>query len=94
MNTTASLFAKILTALSDRDSGLNLEHLTALVSPLPDSSAGYDGAPSIKKNGQAALLDALIALNDGGYIVLNPLTDQSRITLKGLVWIGTKASLN
>ncbi|WP_433763950.1 hypothetical protein [Flavobacterium ginsenosidimutans] len=91
MNTTASLFAKILTALSDRDSGLNLEHLAALVTPLPDSVAGLR---TTEKNGQAALLDALIALNDGGYIALNPLTDQSRITLKGLVWIGTKGNLN
>ncbi|MCV2484728.1 hypothetical protein OD917_07320 [Flavobacterium sp. SH_e] len=91
MNTTASLFAKILTALSDRDSGLNLEHLAALVTPLPDSVAGLH---TTEKNGQAALLDALIALNDGGYIALNPLTDQSRITLKGLVWIGTKGNLN
>jgi hypothetical protein len=49
---------------------------------------------SAQRHNQAKILDALIALEDQGYIVLNRATDQSSITIKGLIKINHTALCN
>ncbi|OXG06982.1 hypothetical protein B0A64_09160 [Flavobacterium araucananum] len=43
---------------------------------------------------QAKILDTLILLDDQGYIVLDPDTDESSITLKGLLKINNTVFSN
>jgi hypothetical protein len=71
-----------------------LEELTALVIPAYNILKTFTENIAAQRENQAKLLDALMALDDMGYIVLNPATDQSRITIKGLIKINNRALCN
>jgi len=64
-----------------------LEELTAVVIPPYNILRTFTENMSAQRQNQAKILDALIALEDQGYIVLNRATDQSCITIKGLIKI-------
>jgi hypothetical protein len=49
---------------------------------------------SLERGNQAAVLDALLLLSENGHIFLNPDTDQSCITIKGLLTIDDKTVCN
>ncbi|QDW21058.1 hypothetical protein [Flavobacterium sp. KBS0721] len=64
-----------------------LEELTAVVIPPYNVLRTFAENMSAQRQNQAKILDALIALEDQGYIVLDRSTDQSSITIKGLIKI-------
>lgn len=49
---------------------------------------------SLDNEKQVAVLDALIVLNDQGYLFLNSNTDKSSITIKGLILLNSKIICN
>jgi hypothetical protein len=64
-----------------------LEELTLLLMPPCNVLRTFSENISAQRENHAKILDALIALEDQGYIVLNTATDESFITLKGLIKI-------
>lgn len=89
----SSISKKILQILVGRyEAGCTLEELTTLLissidSPFTDKSA-------VEKENHAKILEALIILNDKGLIFLNSNTDQSFITIKGLMEVNYKVLCN
>lgn len=71
-----------------------LEELTALVIPPYNILRTFSQNIAAQRENQAKILDALILLEDQGYIVLNPSTDKSSITLKGLIKINNTTFCN
>jgi hypothetical protein len=64
-----------------------LEELAAFVIPPYNVLKTFRENISAQRQNHAKILDALILLDDQGYIVLNPATDESSITIKGLIKI-------
>nr|WP_294788777.1 hypothetical protein [uncultured Flavobacterium sp.] len=94
METPSILSLKILHILSTRYYGsFTLEELTSFVNSISTISASSDSNSS-ERNGQALILETLIMLQDEGHIFLNSVTDQSCITLKGLIKIDSKVYCN
>ncbi|MCR4029691.1 MULTISPECIES: hypothetical protein [Flavobacterium] len=95
METLPTLFTKILQLLSTRYNGsFTLEELTSFINSISTISTATSDRISNERKEQVEILEALIQLNDAGYIFLNPVTDQSCITLKGLIKIDSKAYCN
>lgn len=67
--------------------GCTLEELGGLMIPVSNAGALTAGDMRSENRIQAAVLDALLILNDRGHIFLNPHTDKSTITIKGLTAI-------
>ncbi|WP_055092511.1 hypothetical protein [Flavobacterium aquidurense] len=95
METLSIFHIKILQILAGRyDMSITLEELTSLLSPVFNSQTVFiDNMPTEKKN-QVIVLDALLVLNDQGYVFLNSDTDKSCITVKGLIQINNKILCN
>lgn len=86
--------SRILDQLSARqNSSISLQELTCLVSPTSKLPQAGHSISSLRR-AQCMVLDALIMLHDLGYIFLDPVTDYSRITFKGLLKTGSKAHCN
>ena len=64
-----------------------LEELASFVIPPYNVLRTFRENIAAQRESHAKILDALIALEDQGYIVLNQATDQSSITIKGLIKI-------
>jgi len=62
-----------------------LEELTSLLFPVFNASATLTNHISNEIENQAKVLEALMVLNENGYIFLNAITDKSVITIKGLI---------
>lgn len=73
--------------------GCTFEELTKLVTSVPNVSK-FDDNIAFERENQAKLLDALVFMNSEGYIFLNSDTDQSLITIKGLIIINNKILWN
>ncbi len=73
--------------------GCTFEELTKLVTSVPNVSK-FDDDIAAERENQAKLLDALVFMNSEGYIFLNSDTDQSLITIKGLIIINNKILWN
>lgn len=71
-----------------------LEELATLVMPSYKISKTFTENIAAKRENQAKILDALILLDYEGYIFLNPATEQSSITIKGLIKINNKVFCN
>ncbi|WP_140504803.1 hypothetical protein [Flavobacterium pectinovorum] len=71
-----------------------LEELAALVIPPYNVLKTFTENISAQRENHAKIVEALILLDDQQYIVLNPTTDQSSITLKGLIKINNMAFCN
>jgi len=71
-----------------------LEELAMLVIPPYNVLRTFTENIAAQRQNHAKVLDALMALDDMGYIVLNPATDQSCITIKGLIKINNSTLCN
>ena len=94
METSSIIFIKILQILAGRyNMSFSLEEITQLitsVSNVPEFSQDI----TAQRENQSKLLDVLIAMDYEGYIFLNSSTDESVITLKGLIKINNKVFWN
>ncbi|WDF58200.1 hypothetical protein PQ462_15900 [Flavobacterium sp. KACC 22758] len=94
MEPSSVFFLKILLILAGKYSmGCTFEELTKLVTSVPNVSK-FDDDIAAERENQAKLLDALVFMNSEGYIFLNSDTDQSLITIKGLIIINNKILWN
>ena len=95
METIPLLHRKVLQILAGRyGSSCTIEELVNLLSPVLNDSTTLTNKVFIEKENQSRLLEALILLNDDGYIFLNPYTDKSSITIKGLMKINNNVVRN
>ena len=94
METAALLSNKILHKLADSYWRFStLAELTDNVSSYLNTLQPFLGNISFKIN-EAKILEALIQLDNDGYIYLNPNNDESSITIKGLIKIDNKILYN
>lgn len=90
---TSPVILKVLQTLADRyGKSCSLEELTSLVH-LKVHSSITDRLYAAKKR-QSFLLDALLYLDDQGFVFLNSDTDRSVITIKGLMKVNNKLLWN
>lgn len=93
METSGTLFIKILHILAGKyNMSFSLEELTNLIKA-SNTSKVSEGISAERKN-QSKLLDTLIFMDYEGYIFLNSDTDESVITIKGLIKINNKIFWN
>ncbi|WP_428232796.1 hypothetical protein [Flavobacterium sp.] len=71
-----------------------LEELASLIAPPYNVLRSFTENISAQRENHAKILDALILLDDKGYIVLDPASDKSCITLKGLLKINHTVFFN
>jgi len=94
MKTSSIFFTKILQVLASKYStSFTLEELTKLVYSFPNGSQFTMDIATERQN-QAKLLEILVLMNYEGYIFLNSDTDESLITIKGLIIINNKVFWN
>ena len=92
---TSSIISKILQLLSVRYGiSCSLEELTELVFNTTKSSNPSTNHLAHEKENQAVLLENLLMLNQQGLIFLDPDTDRSVITIKGLLKIHSRILCN
>lgn len=70
------------------------EELAVLLIPAYNILKTFTENIAAQRENQAKILEALILLDDQRYIVLNPATDESSITVKGLIKINHTAFCN
>ncbi len=81
--------------LADRyDMSCTLEELTSLLTPVFNTYTPVKDSISNEKKKQARVLDALMLLNNEGYIFLNSNSDESTISIKGLILVNNKVICN
>lgn len=86
---------KILQILADRyGMTCTLEELTSLLTAVFDLTIPLKESISNDKENQAKVLDALILLNRDGYLFLNSISDESTISIKGLILVNSKVLQN
>lgn len=86
---------KILQILADRyGMTCTLEELTSLLTAVFDATTPLKDSMSNDKENQATVLDALILLNKEGYLFLNSTSDESTISIKGLILVNSKVFCN
>jgi hypothetical protein len=91
---TSAIFIKILQILAGRyNMSFSLEEITNLVTSVSNVSK-FTGDMNAQKENQSKLLNVLISMDYEGYIFLNPYTDESAITIKGLIKINNKIFWN
>lgn len=95
METLPLFHIKVLQLLAARY-GLSctLEEVTRLLAPVINTQRVFTGTISTERAFEAAVLDALIVLNDMVHIFLNSCTDKSFITIKGLITVNSKVLCN
>lgn len=71
----------------------SLEEITQLVTSVSNVSK-FTEDMNIQRENQSKLLNVLISMDYEGYIFLNPYTDESAITIKGLIKINNKIFWN
>ena len=95
METLPLFYIKVLQVLAGKyGTNCTLEELTSLLDQACNITTVFPENLSNENKKQARLLDALIFLNDRGDIFLNPNTDSSSITIKGLIKIDSKIPCN
>lgn len=88
-------FDRILNKLAQSyPKDFTLEELATLLIPTYTILKTFTQNIAAQRENQAKLLDALILLDYQGYIVLNPLTEKSSITIKGLIKINSRILCN
>lgn len=95
METLPIFLVKVLQVLADRY-GMNctLEELTSLLTPIFNAATLFKDSISSEKENQARVLDALLFLNHHGYIFLDRNSDESTISIKGLIAVNSKIFCN
>jgi hypothetical protein len=95
MEASSNFFTKILHILAGRyTTSYTLEELTSLLNPASNSSVPNTYRIYIDRENQARIIEALLLLNDQGHIFLNSQTEESCITIKGLLKINNTILLN
>ncbi|WP_123875894.1 hypothetical protein [Flavobacterium araucananum] len=95
MEKSSVYFDSILSRLARSYPGTcPLEDLASLVMPQYNILKTFSENITAQRQYQAKILDTLILLDDQGYIVLDPDTDESSITLKGLLKINNTVFSN
>jgi hypothetical protein len=95
METLPIFLVKILQMLADRyGKSCTLEELTSLLTPAFNNYVSVRDSISDEKKKQARVLDALILLNKEGYIFLSSSSDESTISIKGLILVSNKVICN
>jgi hypothetical protein len=88
-------FDRILDKLAQSyPKSFTLEELATLLIPKYTILKTFRENIAAQRESQAKILDALVLLDHKGYIVLNPVTDQSAITIKGLMKINSLVLCN
>lgn len=96
METLSIFHIKVLQILADRYGiSCSLEELTSsLLYPVFNTPTPFKDSISNKKENQATVLNALILLNNEGHIFLNSSSNESTISLKGLILVNNKVLCN
>jgi hypothetical protein len=95
METLPIFLVKILQTLADRyGMGCTLEELTSLLTPVFNTYTLLQDSIADEKKKQARVLDALILLNKEGYLFLSSSSDESTISIKGLILVNNKVICN
>lgn len=95
METLPTFFVKILQILADRyGMTCTLEELTSLLTPVFNASTPFKDTTVNEKENQTRVLEALLLLNKEGNVFLNSNSDQSSISIKGLILIDNKIFCN
>ncbi|MDA6072463.1 hypothetical protein NJT12_22830 [Flavobacterium sp. AC] len=95
METLPIFLIKILQVLAERyGMSCTLEELTSLLTTVFNAYTPARDTISHEKEKQARVLDALLLLNNEGYIFLNSSSDESTISLKGLILVNNKVICN
>lgn len=95
METSAVYCDRILSKLAQNyPRSFTLEELATLIMPVYNIRKTFTENVSTQRENQTKILDALIRLDNKGYIVLNGATDQSYITIKGLIKINNTVLSN
>ena len=71
-----------------------LEELTSLLTPVFNTYTLLQDSIADEKKKQARVLDALILLNKEGYLFLSSSSDESTISIKGLILVNNKVICN
>ena len=71
-----------------------LEELTSLLTIVFNAYTPIEDSLSHEKKKQAKVLEALIMLDNEGYIFLNSDSDESTISIKGLILVDNKVIYN
>lgn len=88
-------FDRILSKLGQSYAkSFTLEELSVLLVPRYNIWKTFNENIAAQRENQAKILEALILLDYEGYIVLNTATDQSSITIKGLIKINNLVFCN
>jgi hypothetical protein len=94
METSSYFFIRILNALAGRyNMKITFEELAKMIDLSTNISKSDDDIYADREN-QAQLLDALLLLDYEGLIFLNSYTDDSTITIKGLIKINSTVYWN
>lgn len=95
METLPTFLVKILQILADRY-GMNytLEELTSLLTPVFNTYTLLQNSIADERKKQARVLDALLLLDKEGYIFLSSSSDESTISIKGLILVNNKVICN
>jgi len=93
MGTKFNIFMKILNILSrNPQKSYDLEDLTSFV--MPCSTESHQENLWIQRGYQAEVLDALIILDNHGFIIIDSVSDQSTISIKGLISVSSTTFSN
>ncbi|WP_286971641.1 hypothetical protein [Flavobacterium sp. UBA4854] len=92
---TSAIIQKVLQVLAcSYARSCSLEELAQQVSPAFKSFQYAQGLLNAKKQKQVMLLETLMLLDQQGLIFLDPETDQSVITIKGMLQVNDKVLCN
>lgn len=95
METLPIFHIKVLQMLADRyGMTCTLEELTSLLTPIFNATSLLTNSTFNEKENQARVLDALLLLNSEGHIFLNINSDESSISIKGLILVDNKVFCN
>ncbi|WP_162789410.1 hypothetical protein [Flavobacterium fluviale] len=95
METLPTFLVKILQILADRyGMSCTLEELTSLLTPVFNTYTLLQNSIADQRKKQARVLDALLLLDKEGYIFLSSSSDESTISIKGLILVNNKVICN
>jgi len=95
METLPTFLIKILQMLADRyGMSCTLEELTSLLTPVFNTYTLLQNSIADERKKQARVLDALLLLDKEGYIFLSSSSDESTISIKGLILVNNKVICN
>lgn len=93
MYTKLNIFMKILNILSrNPQKSYDLEDLTSFV--IPRLTEPHQQNLWIQRGYQAEVLDALIILDNHGFIIIDSVSDQSIISIRGLISVSSTTFSN